>query len=211
MTTSVQTTDDRIESYLGQLNAALAGIATPEKDEILREIRAHILDSVSASTDRDSAAERVLLLLGAPEELAERYRTECLLTRASRSFSPWLLLRTTWRWAKLGMTGTFTFLLALIGYSAALALTVALFLKPLMPSRVGMWMGPGNLNVGVPSNPAGMHEVLGQWFVPVIALLAFAIAVGTTSALRWLIRKRPSSPAYQTHQAAISRSAVSSQ
>jgi len=49
MTASAQTTDERIQTYLSQLNTALAGIATPEKDEILREIRAHILDSIAAS------------------------------------------------------------------------------------------------------------------------------------------------------------------
>ena len=45
-----------------------------------------------------------------------------------------------------------------------------------------------------------MHEVLGQWFVPVIALAAFAAAIGTTSGLRWLMRKRPRNPAYQVSQ-----------
>lgn len=199
MSTSAQATDNGIETYLARLDAALAGVAVPEKDEILREIRAHVLDSVVDSTDREAAIDRVLRLLGAPEELAERYGTECQLKRASGSFSPWLLLRTSWRWARLGMIGTIAFLLGLLGYSLALGLTIALLLKPFVPG-VGMWAGQGNLNVGVTSDTAGMHEVLGQWFVPVIALAAFAAAIGTTSGLRWLMRKRPRNPAYQVSQ-----------
>ncbi len=196
MTTIAPVIDTRIETYLSRLATALAAMAPPERDEIVREIRAHILDSVSGTTNPVGAVERVLRLLGAPEELADRYTTERLLTRAGHSFSPWLLLRTSWRWAKLGITGTITFFVALIGYGTALALTVALLAKPFMPSRMGMWLGPGRLNIGASDHP-GMHELLGQWFVPVIAVAAFAIAVGTTQALRWLIHKRSSSPAYQ--------------
>src|SRR5438445_3244454 len=87
--------------------------------------------------------------------------------------------------------------MALVGYTAALALTIAAFLKPFMPSRVGMWIGPEGLNIGVPDHPERMRELLGHWFIPVIAVLAFAFAVGTTHGLRWLIRRRSPSQAYQ--------------
>ncbi len=149
MTTSALVTDKLIETYLNRLNAAaLTGTAPAEKAEILREIQAHILDATEHAADRDGAVDRVLRLLGTPEELAERYGTECLFTRSSSSFSPWLLLRTSWRWAKLGIKGTLTFFLALFGYTTALSLTVAVFLKPFMPSKIGMWIGPEGLNIG---------------------------------------------------------------
>jgi len=193
MTSSAPLTDARVETYLSRLAAALAGVAGEEKDEIVREIRAHILDSLSSATDPGGALDRVLRLLGTPEALANRYATESLLTHAGRSFSPWLLLLTSWRWAQQGIMGTITLLVALFGYGTTTTLTVAIFLKPFVP-RVGMWLGPRSLNVGVPSNPGEMRELLGQWFVPVIAVCAFAIGVGTTHALRWIIRKRPQGP-----------------
>jgi hypothetical protein len=183
-------TDARIEAYLSRLATALRRMRPAEKQDILLEIRAHVIDSASAAPDRDGAIDRVLRLLGAPEELAQRYDTERLLTRASRSFSPWFLLHTSWRWAKAGMKGTAAFFLALIGYGAAFGLTVALLLKPIMPSRVGMWWGRGDLNIGMTDHPGQMHELLGQWFVPVMAVFAFALAAGTTQALRWLMRPR---------------------
>jgi len=193
MTTLAPAADTRIESYLDRLSTSLAAVNPQERDDIVREIRAHILDSVPAARDPQGAVERVLRLLGTPEELGNRYATERLLIRAGSSFSPWLLLRTSWRWAKLGLRGTMTFLVALFGYTTALALTVAVFLKPFMPSRVGMWMGPEGLNIGIPSHPEVMHELLGRWFVPTIALAAFVFAVGTTRALHWLIRRQSSS------------------
>jgi uncharacterized membrane protein len=195
MTNSTMITGKRIETYQTRLEAGLRGVAVEEKTEILREIRAHILDSIAGAADQDAATSRVLRLLGEPEELAARYRTESLLTRASRSYSPWLLLRTSWRWAKLGMRGIIAFFVAVFGYLTAFALTLCLLLKPILPSRVGVWVGPQALNVGIAGNP-GMHEILGAWFVPIIALFAFAFAVGTTQALRWLIRKRSPAAAY---------------
>ena len=196
--TSEKLTDTRIETYLNRLQSALAGVPSGEKEDILREIRAHILDSAGNNPDREGAVDRVLRLLGSPEELAGRYSTECQLTRASRSFSPWLLLRTCWHWARLGMKGTLAFLLALFGYTTALSLTVAIFLKPFMPNKIGMWIGPEGLNIGVPSHPERMHELLENYFVPVIAAVAFAVAVGTTHGLRWMMRKRSPGLAIQT-------------
>jgi uncharacterized membrane protein len=192
--TAGQLTDERIQTYLEQLKAALVRVLPQDSDDILREIRAHILDSSAGASDRDAAVARVLRLLGTPQDLAGRYTTECLLTRAGRSFSPWLLLRSSRRWAALGMKGTFVFLLAVFGYGLALGATIAIFLKLLTPSEVGMWIGRGDFVVGVPGH-TGMHELLGHWFVPVIAVMAFLFAIGTTQALRWMIRKRgPKSP-----------------
>jgi len=182
-------TDTRIEAYLTRLDSALRGISPAEKQDILFEIRAHILDSIVAAENREAAIDRVLRLLGAPEELAQRYNTERLLTRASLTFSPWLLLQTTWRWAKLGMKGTIAFFLAVIGYGTAFAFTVVILLKPFRKANVGMWWGNDNFIIGAPAHPEGMHELLGQGFVPVMAVSAFALAVGTTHALRRLIRK----------------------
>jgi hypothetical protein len=189
--TSEPLRDAQIENYLSRLETAMGGISAGDKEEILREIRAHVVDSVAGSSDRPAAVDRVLGLLGTPEELATSYRTECQLARASRSFSPWLLLRTCWGWAKLGVKGTLAFLVALFGYSMALGLTITIFLKPFMPSKIGTWIGPeGFQAVGYRDHPERMHELLGNYFVPVMAVVAFAVAIGTTHALRWMIRKR---------------------
>jgi uncharacterized membrane protein len=186
----VQESDPRIEAYLNRLQKLLADMTPDDKEDTLCEIRAHILDSTAGVADRDAAVDRVLRLLGTPEELAARYSTERMLTHAARSFSPWVLLRTCWRWAMSGIKGTLAFLVALFGYALALGLTISVFLKPFMPSKVGMWWGPSGFNIGVPARPEQMHELIGQWFIPVMAAAACVIAVATTQALRWMIRRR---------------------
>ncbi len=101
MTNLTQTRNDEIESYLAGLDGALRGVRREERDEILREIRTHILDSLPDNPQ--TGVDAVLRRLGAPERLAEQYQTEFLLTQASHSFSPWLLLSSAWRWAHTGV------------------------------------------------------------------------------------------------------------
>ena len=199
-----QPVDEQIENYLSRLATAMAKTSAEDKEDVVREIRAHIADSVVGSSDRPAAVDRVLGLLGTPEQLALRYRAECQLTRASRSFSPWLLLRTCWGWSKTGAKGTLAFLIALFGYAMALGLTISIFVKPFMPTRMGLWIGPQGFNVGIPSHPEAMRELLGKYFIPVIAVAAFAFAIGTTHALRWMIRKRSPGQRHGVTEASLS-------
>ncbi len=178
----------KIIDYLARLDAAVGYLPHVEARDIVREIQAHINDTLGGNCG-DAAVEAVLASLGSPEALAEDFRMELLLTRASRSFSPWFLLRTTGRWARNGAKGLAVFMIALLGYGIGLAFTVTLLMKPFVPS-VGLWIGRGTLQFGTPSDTASMHEVLGQAYVPVTTVLAFAAVLGTTHALRWLIRKR---------------------
>ena len=185
---TVPVTHPRVVDYLTRLDAAVSSLPHAEACDILREIQIHISDKLAAPHD-DADVERVLAGLGSPEALAENYRMELMFTRASRTFSPWLLLRTTGRWARVGAKGFAVFLLGLFGYASGLALTVTVLLKPFFP-RVGLWVGKGAFQFGMPPNTVGRHELLGQYYAPATTLLAFAIVVGTTHALRWLIRKR---------------------
>src|SRR5215472_3496737 len=76
---------------------------------------------------------------------------------------------------------------AVFGYGLALGFTVSVFLKPFMPSKFGWWSGPEGFGITIPEQ---MHELLGNYFVPVIAAAAFISAVATTHLLRWMMRKR---------------------
>jgi uncharacterized membrane protein len=189
MTTTSLLSDVRIEKYLTRLQSSLRGVAEDDKQDILREIRAHIVDSAEHAPDPQSAIDRTLRLLGTPEELASRYSTECQLRRASSSFSPWLLFRTCWNWAQLGIKGTLAFFLALFGYGMALGCTVSVFIKPFVP-KLGLWTGPEGFGIIIPDHADRMHELLGSYFIPVIAVIGFVFAIATTQILRWMMRQR---------------------
>ncbi len=182
------TRNPKIDAYLVRLDSAVARLPHADASDIVREIQAHIADKLTGQDD-DAEVDRVLESLGSPEELASRYSMELLFTRASRTFSPWILLQTCARWAKTGAKGTAAFLLGLLGYGAGLALTITVVLKPFIP-RIGLWVGGGTLQFGMPSSVIGRRELLGDLYIPVVTLLAFMIGVGTTQALRSMMRKR---------------------
>jgi hypothetical protein len=93
--------------------------------------------------------------------------------------------------ARLHVCGFAVFMVATVGYVMALGFLLTVLLKPLLPNRIGLWVGHGDFVFGTTDSPsAGVHEVLGSLYIPVTMLLAFGAAIGTTHALRWLIRTR---------------------
>jgi len=127
-----------------------------------------------------------------------------VISSGCRSFSPPVLLRSCWQWAKLGIKGSLAFFVSVFGYGMALGFTVAVFPKPFMPSKIGWWSGPEGFGIIVPDHPELMPEWLGNYFVPVIAAVAFLAAIGTTQILRWMMRKR--APGLAVRRAKFARS-----
>src|SRR5580693_32575 len=141
-------TADTIDRYLLRFRLALTGVK--DKEELVSEIRSHIVDRLEDhSRPVDEVVEQTLTGLGTPEVLATRYRTEGLLGKASTPMAPGLLLRATKRWAMTGVRGFFAFWVLFVGYFAAAAFYISAILKPFLPDRVGLFWGPSEYGFGV--------------------------------------------------------------
>jgi uncharacterized membrane protein len=184
----------QIAAFLSSLSRHLGPLASPEREDILREISAHIRDSVETGIPLPT----VLAGLGAPEILASQYRDGALLRAASHSISPILLLRATLRLAAKGIVGMAVLLAAFIGYTTSLSLFLMGVLKPFMPSSVGMWATRSVTTTSTDSaNPAvtfgitshsAPHELLGWWAIPVGIVGGIAVFAMTTLAVRYFLR-----------------------
>jgi uncharacterized membrane protein len=175
------------ELYLADLRAQLAPITLSDREEILREIAAHIRDSIEANTP----VETVLARLGTPAQLAAEYRDGQLIRAASRSLSPVLLLRATLRIAAKGLTGLLVFFAAIFGYSVGVALFLSGIFKAIFPASTGVWIANGHLlNIGtrprLPHFPN--HEILGIWYIPIALFLGAGLTALTTLAIRAFLR-----------------------
>ena len=175
-----------INQYLADLKSALSGMTLSEREEIIEEIRAHIEERLRQG---GMPVPEVLRRLGPAAELARDYNNGALLRRASRSRSPWFLLRTTYHWARTGVLGLVIFLLAFTGYTAGAAFLVCAFLKPLFPDRIGFWVGPSGVIFGIPATTRGATELLGPWFTQVAILMGIGFLIVTTIAVRGLLPK----------------------
>jgi uncharacterized membrane protein len=186
--------DLQIAAYLSSLGSHLTPVTIAEREDILREIGAHIRDSVESGTP----LETVLARLGTPQDLAAQYRDGALIREASRSLSPVLLLRATLRVATKGAVGTVMFLAAFAGYTVSLSLFLMGVLKPFMPASVGLWIkrsvtttttsaSDPAVTFGITSHSAP-HEILGWWAIPIGILGGIAIFAMTTFAVRAFLR-----------------------
>ncbi len=140
-----------IELYFSELESKMAGLPKPARQEFLQELRAHVHDRLQQTTEPtakpiEDQCRAVLAALGAPEEIARHYLIEAALSRARRSNSPLLLLRSTLRWALTGMQGFAVFMAALVGYMTALGFYVLAILKPIFPHNVGLYAGSFGFN-----------------------------------------------------------------
>jgi len=175
-----------IEEYFSKFDSQLSDVPRQQREDFVRELRAHVMERVAQSTAPDDKACRsILQALGAPEEIARQYRLEFIMRKPSWRMSPITVLRAVLRWALSGVQGFVVFCVALIGYALSLGLAVATIFKPFFPRNIGVFVSSHNLIVArFPDPPAG-RDVLGLFFIPVAPVTAYILAVFTT----WLIKK----------------------
>jgi uncharacterized membrane protein len=169
----------QIDDYLVSLRSHLGPMTLSEREEIVREIGAHIRDSAEEGGGNIWA---VLDRLGPAEALAAQYSDGMLIRRASRSISPVLLLRGAARLATKGVSGIVVFLVGVFGYAIGGGLVLTALVKPILPANTGMWFNGGEfVSSGVlfPAPPPPAHEVLGVWYIP-LALTAGSLILFAT-------------------------------
>jgi uncharacterized membrane protein len=183
------TTETQIESYLTALRTHLDSLSIAQREEIVREIAAHIRDSAE---EPGASVESVLARLGPAEELAAQYRDGLLIRKASRSNSPLVLLRATLRLATKGVFGILVFFLGLFGYLMGAGFYLTALLKLIFPANTGMWVKDESIFVfwGSSITPPGppAHEVLGFWHIPLALFVGSLLLVFTTAAIRAFLR-----------------------
>ena len=80
---------EKIDSYLGKLRARLRGVGTEEVNDIIEELRSHILEKLAMNGQLGARdVDATLAGLGNPEDLASEYMTDAALARAEVSRSP---------------------------------------------------------------------------------------------------------------------------
>src|SRR5262249_30132593 len=134
------------------------------------------LDRLSGAAMTDSAVDDALKGFGPARELAGLYLAERMAERVEARRSPLLILKTVWRLGGLSMRAFFTFLVSLVGYVTGAGFLACAALKPVMPSKVGLWVSNDDkledltFSFGITNHP-GVHDVLGWWIIPVSLVL----------------------------------------
>jgi uncharacterized membrane protein len=183
---NVDTGNPIIERYFSELNSSMKAFSPAEREEFLRELRAHVLDRLPNADPSKEQCREVLVALGTPQEIARQYRLEFVLGRAAKSKSPAVLFRGALLWAVSGLQGFVVFMVALFGYGITVAFFVGAVLKPFFPDHIGLYVGKQGVNIAYLPNPHG-PDVLGNFFIPVALIAGVLLMQGTSVLLRFLI------------------------
>lgn len=191
--TIAQAAARRVESYLNEVRAGLRGIPNAQALEIVKELRSHILDRAATSGEvTEAGVAAALERLGRPKEIAAMYVAENIVTRAERSFSPWLVLKGLFHWAGISVAGVFVFFTSLTGYAIAASFTLSALMKPLAPDRVGLWVREDVYSLvvlGIIDAPHSGTELLGWWIIPVGLMVGIGLFLLTSQFSLWSLRK----------------------
>ncbi len=187
---------EKIEGYLGKLRARLRGLDNDQVNDIVEELRTHIIEKSTVNGELSVRDVEVALEgLGEPEDLASEYMTDAALVRAEVSRSPIQVLASLFRWASLSMAGFFVLLGSLAGYFLGGAFILCALLKPIHPQSAGLWSSHDSsgdlelsLRLGFGSASADGHDVLGWWIIPVGLVAGFALVMLTTRFAIWCVR-----------------------
>lgn len=178
-----------IDSYFADLASRLTDLPPGARQDLLLELRAHVMDRLELlATPTEEDCRTVLKLLGTPGDIARQYRMELLLKRPSWTISPLTVLRTSLRWTVAGVQGYAVFVAALLGYVLSACFFVTAALKPLFPRHIGVFLSEQGLQIArFPAPPSG-QEVLGHYYIPMAILVGYLFALSTTLLIRFLLR-----------------------
>ncbi len=164
-----------IDDYLAALRRQLRDLMEEDMNDIVEEIRAHILDKTTAGTDPAQVAQ-TLAALGAPHDLAARYCTEEMMRRAEAHRSGTQKARIAGRWTVSILASLVVFsVVSAVGYSFGGFLIIIGIAKAMWPKGTGLWEShypDGTWGLGFSGGsgnapPANSHDLLGWWIYPI--------------------------------------------
>lgn len=188
-----------IDSYLAALRKQLRDLMEEDVNDIVEEIRAHILDKTATAAVPEQV-EQTLKALGTPETLASRYRTEELMKRAHAHRSGAQVALLVIQRIGAVLFGLAAFAVSIVGYCIGGGLVVLAVMKIVWPHGTGLWesRGPGadwglSFSGGSGTAPPNSHDLLGWWLVPIGFVVGTGLFYATYRFGAWVIRmlRRP--------------------
>lgn len=175
--------------YLERIEAMLEPLRPTAREEIVQELKTHLLDSIRYD-NAEQEAERVMNAtekLGRPEEYLEPIVTDRIIEEGATTYNPLWVLKGLGRTLTRGVKKTLLGLLFSVGYLISLSLIGMALLEPFIPHHVGLFYGAGKgiggYMFGILDQTDGMTEILGIWVIPLGLASGLLIYGGLTQIL----------------------------
>jgi uncharacterized membrane protein len=176
------------DDYLKQVRQGLASLGQDEREEIVAELRSHLLDrQAQGKTD-------LLDGFDTAERFAAAFVTESALRSALAQGTSWALGRALLMAARDSALLLFGLLPLLLAQLIAVGFMVCAALKPFFQDQLGLWVGPHAFFIGTTTGTAtDIHQVTGWWVFPAVAVAGVILFWLSTrlmmSLVRWRLRR----------------------
>ena len=160
-------------NYIKQAEKATKVLSTEDQEDILMEMNSHIYEAVQKDENRSSEIEilvNIIDQLGVPEETLKPLIADKKMDQATQTFNPIHIAKAL----ILNITNGVAYIIFALLYLSLLLGVFLIGAKVMHPQEVGLFFESGSLLVlGIPNleyHPEAV-ELLGNWFIPVIALV----------------------------------------
>jgi uncharacterized membrane protein len=182
------------DQYNQRLLYLLRRINSEEKEEMLLEIKGHLLESFQQDP-AESEEERLLNALdrmGEPEKFLRPLIADKYMNRASKTLSPKDVIKGLYFSLFTGIKKAVLSIFIGLGYILVCILALIAVLKPFFPNHVGVILfNNGSMTAGISLNSSGVKiDYLGYWVIPIAVGLAVLIYIGLTKYLHKTRRTR---------------------
>jgi uncharacterized membrane protein len=161
---------ERIYSdYLRRSERSLKRLSEKDRNEILMEINSHIFEYLQDHSKEDelSALLNVIERLGAPEETLREQIASRKIDQAIQTYNLKHLLQAL----VLNIGNGIIYILLSILTLITACFPILVLLKLIFPAKTGYFRGPDYNNFGYISDADKSHELLGNWFIPIMIIL----------------------------------------
>ncbi|MCU0755943.1 MAG: hypothetical protein MUE46_12595 [Xanthomonadales bacterium] len=175
----------KLGEYARKLRWALAALPEADRDDIVAEMRSHVLDRV----DTGSTVDEALAALGTPEDYARAFCENYTVASALSSRRTPHLLHALVEGATHSAGAIAAFAAIVMLWAVPLLVAYTALLKIGDPSHVGLWRGQDFFFIGIIDDPSTGTELLGPWITPLAMLLIVAAWLITRSIAVWALRR----------------------
>jgi len=174
--------------YLKRVKKSIDILSEKDKLDMLMEINSHIFEGMQALSDGNESENLYTILekLGAPEDYLKTIVADKKLNEAVRTFNP----KTVFQALLLNFKHGIIYSLFVLLYLPLVAFVFLILTKIFYPAKTGLFYMNGQFqSFGFISNRAGMNEILGNWFIPVVTLGAILFYFLITLLFRFTKKK----------------------
>lgn len=181
---------DRIyKDYLKRVEYNSKILSDEDKKEILMEINSHIYEGMQ-NTKGDNESDKLLTIiekLGAPEDFMKPILAEKKINEATRTFKP----KDVYMAIVLNLRNGIIYSVFALLYFLLTVFGLLIISKILFPTKTGLfYIGSEFHSFGFVMNSAGMNEILGYWYYPIVVASAIIFYLIITLLFRFLRVKK---------------------